>query len=115
VDVSFPLRRLALLLVLIGVSARPAAADEAITAGRILVRAGHVLDVHTGNETADQTIIVTGNTISAIGATSATPRQPNDQEIDLRGMTVLPGLIDVHTHLTMDNNFDPYHELSPLR
>jgi imidazolonepropionase-like amidohydrolase len=24
----------------------------------------------------------------------------------------LPGLIDVHTHLTMDTNFDPYHELS---
>ena len=27
-------------------------------------------------------------------------------------MTVMPGLIDVHTHLTMDTNFDPYHELS---
>ncbi len=25
---------------------------------------------------------------------------------------MLPGLIDVHTHLTDDNNFDPYHELS---
>jgi imidazolonepropionase-like amidohydrolase len=24
-------------------------------------------------------------------------------------MTVLPGLIDVHTHLTSDNNWDPYH------
>ncbi len=27
-------------------------------------------------------------------------------------MTLLPGLIDVHTHMTMDTNFDPYHELS---
>ncbi len=35
-----------------------------------------------------------------------------DREIDLGALTVMPGLIDVHTHLTMDSNFDPYHELS---
>jgi imidazolonepropionase-like amidohydrolase len=86
------------------------AADE--PAGRTLLRAGHVLDVRTGNETADQTIIVTGGAITGIAATSATPKNPQDKEVDLRGMTLLPGLIDVHTHLTMDSNFDPYHELS---
>ena len=32
--------------------------------------------------------------------------------IDLSKYTVLPGLIDVHTHLTNANNFDPYFELS---
>ena len=89
-------------------------ADEPATPipGRILIRAGHVLDVRTGAEPADQTIIVTGNLITGIAATAATPKQPQDREIDLRAMTVLPGLIDVHTHLTMDTNFDPYHELS---
>ena len=79
---------------------------------RTLIRAGHVLDVHTGNEAADQTIVVTGDRISAIASTASTPKQPGDTEIDLRSLTVLPGLIDVHTHLTMDTNFDPYHELS---
>jgi imidazolonepropionase-like amidohydrolase len=88
------------------------AADDSATPDRTLIRAGHVLDVRTGNESADQTIIVTGGSITAIAATSATPKNPRDKEIDLRGMTVLPGLIDVHTHLTMDTNFDPYHELS---
>jgi imidazolonepropionase-like amidohydrolase len=79
---------------------------------RTLIRAGHVVDVHTGSEPADQTIIVTGDRITAIAPTASTPKQAGDKEIDLRSMTVLPGLIDVHTHLTDDTNFDPYHELS---
>jgi imidazolonepropionase-like amidohydrolase len=89
-----------------------AGAGEPAPTGRILIRAGHVLDVHSGKETADQTIVVAGGIITAITATSATVKQPLDQEIDLPGMTVLPGLIDVHTHLTGEPNFDPYHRLS---
>src|SRR5580658_4930460 len=80
--------------------------------GRTLIRAGRVVDVRTGQEAADQTVVVEGDKISSIGATSATAAQPGDREIDLRGYTVLPGLIDVHTHLTMETNFDPYHTLS---
>jgi imidazolonepropionase-like amidohydrolase len=90
-------------------SALPLAAQAP---ARILIRAGHVVDVHSGQEPADQTIIVTGDRITAIAATASTPKQAGDQEIDLRALTVLPGLIDVHTHLTDDTNFDPYHELS---
>jgi imidazolonepropionase-like amidohydrolase len=93
-------------------TATAVAADESPASSRILIRAGHVLDVRNGNEAADQTIIVTGGAISGIAATSTTPKGPSDREIDLRGMTLLPGLIDVHTHMTMDTNFDPYHELS---
>ena len=79
---------------------------------RTLVRAGKVLDVHTGKETAGQTIIVTGERITAIAATAQTPLQAGDKEIDLTRYTIMPGLIDVHTHLTMATNFDPYWELS---
>jgi imidazolonepropionase-like amidohydrolase len=84
---------------------------------RILIRAGHVLDVRTGQEPADRTIVVTGSRISAISPTASTPTQPGDREIDLRSMTVLPGLIDVHTHLTFTNDFDPYSRLAtdPVR
>jgi imidazolonepropionase-like amidohydrolase len=103
---------LLLSLILTQFAATSVAADETASPGRILIRAGHVLDVRTGNEAADQTIVVTAGAISSIAATSATPKNTQDREIDLRSLTVLPGLIDVHTHLTMDTNFDPYHELS---
>ena len=79
---------------------------------RTLVRAGHLLDVHTGRELDAQTIIVMGDRIAAIAPTASTPLQPGDRELDLRSSTVLPGLIDCHTHLTMATNFDPYFELS---
>jgi imidazolonepropionase-like amidohydrolase len=79
---------------------------------RTLIRAGHILNVRTGEEAADQTLVVEGNKISTITATRSTPAQAGDKEVDLRGFTVMPGLIDVHTHLTMDTDFDPYHELS---
>lgn len=79
---------------------------------RTLIRAGHVLNVRTGAEPADQTIVVAGGRIAAITATASTPAQPGDREIDLRFLTVLPGLIDVHTHLTFSNDFDPYTRLS---
>ena len=81
-------------------------------AQRTLVRAGFVLDVHTGKEAANQTIIVAGDKITAIAPTSQTPVQPGDRELDLSHSTVMPGLMDVHVHLTGANNFDPYFELT---
>jgi imidazolonepropionase-like amidohydrolase len=80
--------------------------------GRTLIRAGHVIDVHTGAEAADETIIVTGDRITALTPTASTPAQAGDHVLDLSGYTLLPGLTDVHTHLTMATNFDPYFELS---
>lgn len=82
------------------------------TSARTLIRAGKVLDVRTGEESLGKTIIVTGDKITAITDTSATPAAAADAVIDLTKYTLLPGLIDVHTHLTMANNFDPFFELT---
>lgn len=79
---------------------------------RTLVRAGHVLDVKTGKVLDDQTIVVAGDEIQSIAPTASVQAQPSDTVVDLKALTVLPGLIDVHTHLTYDTNFDPYHELT---
>jgi imidazolonepropionase-like amidohydrolase len=99
-----------LLLILLHITIFTAFAQT--TATRTLIRTGHLLDVKTGAEPAAQTIIVTGDRITAIAPTASTPAQPTDKVIDLSNYTVMPGLIDVHTHLTMANNFDPFFELS---
>ena len=79
---------------------------------RTLVRAGHVLDVKTGRVTDAQTIVVVGDTIQSIAPTSSVTAEASDTVVDLGSMTVLPGLIDVHTHVTMNTDFDPYRELT---
>ncbi len=96
-------------LILLQIAALAASAQQST---RTLIRTGHLLDVKTGAEPAAQTIIVTGDRITAIAPTASTPKQSGDTEIDLTRYTVMPGLIDVHTHLTMTTNFDPYFELS---
>lgn len=109
----FPSKKLVMALSLAicatTISAQTAAKPEA---RRTLVRAGHLLDVKTGNLLAGQTLVVVGQTIQSIAPTASAPAQPGDDVVDLAGLTVMPGLIDVHTHLTMDTNFDPYHELT---
>jgi imidazolonepropionase-like amidohydrolase len=84
----------------------------AAAAKRTLVRAGHVLDVKTGKLADTQTIVVVGDSIQSIASTASVAEQPGDRVVDLGRMTVLPGLIDVHTHLTMNTDFDPYRELT---
>ncbi|MBS1802003.1 MAG: amidohydrolase family protein [Acidobacteria bacterium] len=79
---------------------------------RTLIRAGHLLDVKTGKLSDAQTIVVSGDSIQSIGPSSSTSPQPGDELIDLGNLTVLPGLIDVHTHLTMNTDFDPFHEVT---
>lgn len=81
-------------------------------APRTLLRAGHLLDVKTGKLLDRQTVVVVGDTIQAIAPTAQLPAQPGDTVVDLGNLTVLPGLIDVHTHLTFNTDFSPYHELT---
>lgn len=70
---------------------------------QIAIHAGKVLDVRTGKYAADQIIWIEGDKIKAIGNAADLRKQlPSDAKtIDLSNATVLPGLIDCHTHLTM--------------
>lgn len=73
-------------------AAAPAAPDP-IT----VIRAGKFIDVEAGRILANQIIVVRGTKIEAVGANLAIP--DGAKVIDLSKMTVLPGLVDCHTHL----------------
>ena len=104
--------RLSASPVLALLSALLAVTLPAQTPTRTLLRAAHLLDVHTGKLLDAQTIVVSGDKILSIAPTAQTPAAPGDTVVDLGQLTLLPGLIDVHTHMTMDTDFDHYHALT---
>ncbi|HSB11398.1 MAG TPA: amidohydrolase family protein [Blastocatellia bacterium] len=73
----------------------------------VLIKAGRLIDVRAGRLLTDQSILIEGDRIKEVGpsATVAGHAPSDARVIDLSGATVLPGLIDCHTHLT----FDPQH------
>src|ERR1035437_7683115 len=64
----------------------------------IAIRAGRMLDVRQGKLVSDQTIIIADDRVTAVGPGIQIPAGATI--IDLSKLTVLPGLIDVHTHIT---------------
>jgi imidazolonepropionase-like amidohydrolase len=81
-----PLALLALLLVFAAVAVHAQQRDVRIRAARVLDGTGQVL--------ANATVVVRGATITAIEPSSSKP-----VDIDLGQSALLPGLIDVHTHI----------------
>ena len=92
------------------------------TAQIIAIKAGRLIDPETGTAATNQVILVQGEKISAVGANLAIP--PGATVIDLSKLTVLPGLVDAHTHMALTYKEQPennYYYLtvvmdsSPLR
>ncbi|HEY2391751.1 MAG TPA: amidohydrolase family protein [Candidatus Angelobacter sp.] len=72
------------------------------------IRAGHLLDVKTGKMLDNVIVTIEGDKIASIGHGVLLP---GANVINLPNATLLPGLIDAHTHLTGDPNFG-YQELA---
>lgn len=80
------------------------------TAKIVVVRAAHMVDVLAGRTVDNVQVVVTDGRISAVGkAGDAVPA--GAELIDLGARTLLPGLIDMHVHLTSDPRFSGYRGL----
>ena len=69
------------------------------TLGNTAVRAGRLFDSKSGRMRTAQVILISGDRITEAGPESQVKIPPGAQVIDLRQATVLPGLIDAHTHM----------------
>ena len=105
---------LVLPVLLAGLIAARGLDAQADTAARttLLVRAGRLLAVRTGAVLTSQAILIEGDRIKEVGSADAVAgHAPRDvRVIDLHNATVLPGLIDCHTHMTADPG-DYYKQL----
>jgi imidazolonepropionase-like amidohydrolase len=86
------------------------------------IKAGQLIDPETGKRAVNQVILIEGEKIKAVGANLAIPAGAT--VFDLSKLTVLPGLVDAHTHMAItykekpENNY--YYltyvmESTPLR
>lgn len=101
---SFCLTLMVWLLAWAAMAQQPAAAPA-----RTVVKAGKLLDVRTGKTLTKQAIVIEGGKIVSVGPDSGVAADA--KVIDLSGKTVLPGLIDAHTHITFDPKYG-YEQLA---
>ncbi|MGB9004913.1 MAG: amidohydrolase family protein [Candidatus Aminicenantales bacterium] len=98
---------LAVLFILINVSTLTALEEPKKDLPKLTaIRAAHLVDVKSGTVLEKPVILIEGERIKAAGPGLAIPKEA--ALIDLGTATLLPGLIDCHTHLTFEPG--PYYE-----
>ncbi len=81
-----------------------------LLAAVLIIRAGQLLDVHTGAYSSDQAIVINGDRVESVGPYKETS---GAKVIDLSGFTVLPSFTDCHNHFL--GNPDDFSATAYLR
>src|SRR5262245_16743820 len=98
-------KRTALLFLIFAfliIAAIPAVSVEAQTTKQTVVKAARMLDVRTGNIVKNAVVVIENGRIVEAGENLKIPE--GAEVIDLGDATLMPGLIDAHTHLLQ--NYD---------
>jgi imidazolonepropionase-like amidohydrolase len=101
-------KRILSLLALLAVPAAFARPSAAQTPEVIVLRPDRVFDGVTPGLHSDWVVVVAGERIAAAGPEGRVPRPSEAWVIDLPGLTLMPGLIEGHSHLLLH----PYDETS---
>ena len=104
------MRNFLLTTLLLGVSIAILPAQVAAPpSGKLAIRAARLIDGSGGVPLRDAVVLIEGGRIAAVGSKLAIPT--GSQVIDLDSATLLPGLIDTHTHITGGDPRDYYERL----
>ena len=85
-------------------------AVTAAHADTVVVSADKMIDVLAGKVVDHPQITIVDGRITAVGTEGAAV-PPGSRRVELPGMTLLPGLIDMHTHITSDPRYSGYRGL----
>jgi imidazolonepropionase-like amidohydrolase len=101
-------RRLFFAIVLV-VAAVPLAAQKAPGKPTLALVGGQVVDGYEGKPIQDGVVLIAGDKIQAVGPRAEITVPAGTPVIDTRGMTVMPGLADMHVHLMIVGHGDYEH------
>ena len=99
------LTRLLTLLVFIALTPLQANAED------MVIKGATILDVTNGDMVKNHVIIVKDGRIEAVSPVQSADIPKGTEVIDLQGHTLLPGLIDMHVHLTSGGGYHGYESL----
>ena len=97
-------RVLPLVFLALGVSTAQPIARQAVRSPTVVIKAARMFDGRSDTALTDAVIVVEGTSITAAGSRLAIP--PGSSVVDLGDVTLLPGFIDAHTHLSDESSDD---------
>jgi imidazolonepropionase-like amidohydrolase len=108
---SKPAWRLCVKLAPFALAATALAFAVPLQAETIQLKAAAMVDVESGRTVANPVVTIVDGEIVSTDA-GFVPQMPVDEVIDLGEKTILPGLIDMHVHLTSDHDTHGYRRLA---
>ena len=109
-------RSVVALLALAAVFTASLFAAEKTAAAVVVIKAGHLVDPVSGTVRHAQVIVIEGDKVKSVGPAASVAIPAGARVIDLGDATVLPGLIDCHTHVTgqPENFYEDLFRKSPI-
>lgn len=94
------------LLLLCAACAAVSRAQPTLNAPNFAFTHVNVVDVESGHVLPDQTVLIAGNRVQAVGPSTRVCVPSGAQLVDARGKYLIPGLWNMHVHLTMHERPD---------